>query len=193
MPDLSFPILAQLAACRGARFARFTYTAKESGEVAQHTLILGADMRDLYERDIATVEAMLPTLSGLELQAAQEILSSLAVSLSGGIGNNPAFTHSADARGEGNETYIPVDGIPGVKIHRETGELHVSGLSQRKVIIREGTYKVVKSRPLTLAKRKIDRELRRGTIRQFALPSVTSAALNGVTIDIGEVWRIPQE
>lgn len=181
---ITFPLLVQLQAMsgKGAKFASFTYTNAE-GEKAIHTLILGADMRALYEKDAATVEAMLPTLSGLELEAAQAILSSLAVSLSGGIGNNPAYVHGADMRGEGNETYTHVDGIPGVKVHNVTGEVYVNGLSERKVVLVEGTYKEVKSRPLTLAKKAIERNLRKSKVRQFKLASVSSARLNGETIE----------
>ncbi len=193
--SLAFPIIAQLAKCKGAKFASFTYTNRE-GEKAVHTLILGADTRALYEKDIATVEVMRSDIAtahasgslsdaefALQTQACNEILASLAVSLSGGIGNNPAYAHSADARGEGNETYVHVEGVEGVKIHRESGELYVQGLSERKVVLIAGTYKEVKSRPLTLAKKAIDKGLRRGKIRQFKLSEVSSARLNGETLE----------
>jgi hypothetical protein len=194
--SLAFPIIASLAKCKGAKFASFTYTNAE-GETAVHTLILGADTRALYEKDIATVEVMRSDIATahaagslskaefeLQTQACEEILSSLAVSLSGGIGKNPAYTHSADARGEGNETYMFVEGVEGVKIHRQTGVLYVNGLSERKVVLVEGVYKAPpKSAPLTLAKKAIDKGLRRGKFRQFKLSNVLDARMNGETIE----------
>lgn len=177
-------VLAKLSALSGAQFARFTYVAKTSGEVAEHTVILNFDVRTVYEKDIATLETLRPTLSGLDLQACDEILASLAVSLEGGIGDNPAYTHSADARGEGNETYINIPGLRGVSIHRETGEVYVKGLAESKRVIVEGEHKEVKSRPLTIAKRQLDKGLRRGKIRQFALGHLVSARINGDTLEL---------
>ena len=47
----------------------------------------------------------------------------------------------------------------GVKMHQETGELYLSGQVISKTIITPGTYKEVKSRPLTLAKKMIEKHL----------------------------------
>lgn len=176
--------LAMFAGMEGAQFASFTYRAKESGELAKHTVILNFSTRNVYEKDVAVVEAILanPDTDELTRIAAGELLSSLAVSLSGGIGNNPAYTHSADARGEGNETYTTL--FQGVKVHNITGEIYVYGLAESKTVLEAGTYKVVKSAPKTLAKKAIQKTLRSGKIRQFALGNVQSVRMNGDTLEL---------
>lgn len=167
--------LASLTA-KGARFVSFVYTAKGTGETARHTLLLGADIRNLYVKDAATLDALIPTLAGIELEAAQAVHSSLCVSLEGGIGNNPAYTAA--------DVYVTIQGLAGVKIHKVTGELHVMALAVSKDVIEAGTYKVVKSAPLTLAKKAIEKGLRKSAIRQFAVSGLTTATLNGETIEL---------
>lgn len=178
-------VIAKLSSLSGAQFASFTYRAKESGELARHTVVLNFSMRNLYEKDVVTVEAIAATETDpLKLQAAQEILSSLAVSLQGGIGNNPAYTHSEEARGEGNQTYVSIPSLPGVKVHRETGDVYVYGLSENKVVLEPGTYKEVKSKPLTIAKNGIRKVLRSGKVRQYSLGSLVEARINGDTLEL---------
>lgn len=185
MESLVGAVLGKLSTLGGARFASFTYRAKESGELARHTVILNFTMRDVYEKDIATVNDIVNgETDPLKLQAAQEILSSLAVSLEGGIGNNPAYTHGADARGEGNETYVTIPTLPGVKVHRTTGDVYVYGLSEAKVVLEAGTFKKVNSSAKTLAKKAIQRTLRSGKVRQYNLGSLVSARINGETLEL---------
>jgi hypothetical protein len=192
--DVLMDALAR-AATGGARFVSFIYR-NAKGELAKHTVIIQASFTNVYRDDLTTLEAKIASITAaladnpgdavltLQLQAAQEIHSSLCVSLSGGLGNNPAFTHSADARGAGNETYDAIDGLPGVKIHRETGEVHIHGLAHAKEVIEPGIYKPVKSRPLTLAKNAIDDELRRSKIRQFNVGRLLAARMFGETIEL---------
>lgn len=47
----------------------------------------------------------------------------------------------------------------GIKMHQQTNELYLSGQVVSKTIITPGTYKEVKSRPLTLAKKMIEKHL----------------------------------
>lgn len=183
--ELVGKVIAKLSALSGAQFASFTYRAKESGELARHTVILNFSMRTLYEKDVQRVEEIIATETDpLKLQAANEILSSLAVSLQGGIGNNPAYTHSEEARGEGNQTYVLIPSLPGVMVHRETGEVYVKGLSERKVVLEPGTYKEVKSKPLTIAKNAVRKELRSGKVRQYSLGQLVEARINGETLEL---------
>lgn len=57
----------------------------------------------------------------------------------------------------------------GIKMHRATGELYLSGLVRSKTVITPGTYKEVKSRPLTLAKKMIEQQLMMSKYRMFKL------------------------
>lgn len=171
-------ILAMLDNVKGAQFARFTYRAKETKELARHIILLGVDFEKAYTKDIATLEALLPeldakgTVYGL---AGREILASLKESLVVGLGHNSRYTLE--------DTYVHVGGLKGVSVHKETGVVSVLGFSQDKTVIEPGEYKIVHSAPKTIAKRQIDRQLRRGNIRRYLLPNLVSAAIAGETVD----------
>ncbi len=177
------PILRELAKVVGAKFAGITYTSKVSGKVltaetAKHTIILGASTEELYKRDIPLLSAMLATLSGDALLAATELLDSRVASVELGVGNTPEYTQA--------DTYIHIDGLPGVKLHKDTGALYLSGLAHDKTVIVPGTYRVVKSSPKTIAKDKIRKDLPSGRFRTFALSNVSRAALNGNVLEVDE-------
>lgn len=174
-------LLKALAGMRGAQFASFVYVAKASGprltdETARHVVILGADTSALYRRDLEALAEIAPSLSGLEAEAAELIAESRRVSLAVGVGHNPAYT-AADA--------YSVTGVQGVKIHNVTGELHVTGLTVRKDVTTAATYRTVKSKPETVARKSVEARLPSARFRQFKLSGVTVAKLNGETIELG--------
>ena len=180
-------LLESLATMAGARFASFVYVAQPSGprltvEVARHLLILGASTENLYRRDLETLDAIAPTLTGLQVAAAAKIRASRTESLDKGVGNNSAYT--------GADAYAPT-AIKGVKVHLETGNLHVSGLTMRKDVIVKATYRKVNSKPETIARQEVEAMLPSAKYRQFRLDGVTVAKLNGDTLEISTASDIP--
>lgn len=173
-------LLDQLSSVKGAKFASFTYRSKETGELARYTVILGVDYGALYQKDRDTLEGMLPSLSGLEREAGQALLQSITESLEKGLGNNHRYTHGP----EQGDTYVSLTGVPGAKVNKNDGALHLVCIMQSKTVLEPGTYKEVKSKPLTLAKKKLEKNLRRSAIRQFVLSGLTSARLNGETLEL---------
>lgn len=174
-------LIHQLTQCKGAKFAGLTYRSKETHELARYTVILGVDRTALYQKDRETLRTMLPSLEGLPKQAAEALLASIEESLAKGLGNNSAYTHGP----EQGDTYLTFDGLPDVKLNVNDGVLHLMAIVQSKTVLEEGEYKHVNSKPLTLAKNAIRRELRQSKIRQFALPNLSKAKLNGETLELG--------
>lgn len=174
MRNTPFQLIAPIAqtAKTGARFASFTYTAKGTGERAQHTLALGVSIENAYRRDVAILSKLRPSLKGVEAQACDELLASLRESLEKGVGNNSAYTCKG--------VYAPI--CRGVKVHEGTGALHVTGFTLGKRVLNEGTYATVKSSPKTIAKNKLKRRMKSGKFRQFAFESLESARLDGKTL-----------
>jgi hypothetical protein len=175
-------ILDSLGKKLGATFASFTYQTKETGEVAKYNLVLGASTENLYKKDVVLLERMVKLLKGIKAQqhtilAAEELLASRNESLTKGIGNNDAYTNA--------DTYYYVAGLNGVRVHKDTGVLYVSGLLNRKEVLIAGTpRKKVNSAPKTIAKKKIGYILPSGRYRLFVLPNVTRAALNGDVLEL---------
>lgn len=174
-------LLDQLSKIRGARFASFVYRSKETGELARYVVNLGVDYGKMYRSDAATLRDLLPSLSGIYEEAATALLKSLELSLSKGIGNNPFYTHGP----EQGDTYATVDGIPFAKLNTNDNVLHVVGILHRKEVIEAGEYKEVNSRPLTIAKRTLEKaHLKRGKFRQFRFDNIRTAKLNGEVLEL---------
>lgn len=169
-----------------AQFASLTYTAKESGETARHTLILGASYCAMIEKaKLAlelTPESELITLGiapEIATQAKCEMLASFAKTLAttGKGMKNDTYTNA--------DTYIPT-AVPGIKYNVNSGELALFGLALSKAVITPGVYKTVNSKPLTIAKRKIEKHVRTLSPKTFIVKAESFEAmrLNGETIEL---------
>lgn len=186
-------LVSILSEGKSAKFASVTYRAKGTGELARHLLILNFDVEAIYTKDIETLETQSPVdmqifykmfLSDIDyptfLLAWKEVLHSMKLSLQTGVGNNPFYTHAP----MNGDTFIQMDGVKGVKLHKETGVVYILGYSQGKEVIEKGEYKTVNSKDKTICKREIDKMLRRGKIRSFIIKNITRAALNGEVLEI---------
>lgn len=173
-------LLAELAKIVRPRFASFTYRSKETGELARFVVLLGVEYTGLVIEAKAVIEAKLAELGGISRDAALALIKSYTDTIEKGAGNNPRYTHGP----EQGDTYVHLAGIDGVKVNKNDGVLHVSGLVISKVVLEPGTYKKVNSAPLTLAKRELERELKKSKWRQFALTNIQSARLNGETLEL---------
>jgi hypothetical protein len=164
---------------KGAKFASVVYTAKRNGEKARHTIILGCDYLAMLEKDMTTATEMLASLSGTEKLACEEIIASLAKSI------HCLVTGERNDDNTCVDTYVHIQGVSGVKVHKETGEMYVAGMAQAKVVLEAGTPdKPVKSSDKTLAKRHIEKSLRKSHYRTFSLLQVATVKLNGETLEI---------
>jgi hypothetical protein len=172
-------LLAELAKVTRPKFASFTYRNAE-GELSRYTLLLGVEYTPLIIDAKEAVERMLPQLSGIPQDAALALIKSYTDTIEKGAGNNPAYTHGA-AQGD---TYVHIKGIDNLKVNKNDGVLHVSGLLMSKVVLESVEYPQVNSKPLTLAKKAIERGLRKSKWRQFALTNIQSARINGETLEL---------
>lgn len=177
-------LIGLIGSGKGAKFASLTYKVESTGEVARHTLILGAKTEVLYKKDIAALEKMLAgEMTPAYREAAEQLLTSRKESLDKGIGNNSKYVHSK----ENADTYTQVDGIPGVKVHKQTGVVYVVALSEDKVVLVEATNPKAPTKhktEVTAAKSKIEYLLPSGRVRQFTLKNVTRAAINGDVLEL---------
>ena len=164
----------------GARFASFTYT-NEAGEKSRYNVIMGVNIESLYKSDLRTLKTLRNTLTGVKLTACDELIASITESLTKGIGNNSAYTLKG--------YYTPISQNGEIKLHEdETGNqfLYVRGYVVKKTKLIEGTYKTVKSSEKTLAKKEIEKSLKRGKIRTFKINTndLHSIKVNGLTLEL---------
>lgn len=165
----------------GARFIGLTYT-NEAGETSIYNLIMGINIVSLYKSDLRSLKALRPSLTGIQAVACDELIASVSESLTKGIGNNSAYTL------KGYFTPITPNGEVKLHVDESTGEtfLYIRGYSLKKTVLVKGTYKTVNSSAKTLAKKEIEKSLKRGKIRTFKINvnSLQSVRMNGMSIEI---------
>jgi len=168
----------------GCRFCSLTYT-NQNNEKSRYTIHFGHDIKALYEADLLEVELMLADtqnpLTGIDRQAAMEIRDSIQESLTMGIGNNSKYTLKGYYDGVSDNSEI--------KVHTEEDGsrfLYIRGYVHAKTVLVEGVYPKVNSRPLTLAKKKINKNLKRDKIRTFKINvnQLHLVKVNGLTLEI---------
>jgi len=163
-----------------ARFASFVYESKSTGEVARYTIQLGFSYRNCLEKSKLALEIESASLNGLDKQAADELLNSFAASLNGTQENYTKENTYVDVSDSSGKT------VQGIKRNINDNTLQIFGLLHSKVQISPPTIedKPVKSRPLTVAKNKLRKDLPVGKFREFALEYLNVVKLNGETLEL---------
>lgn len=164
----------------GARFVGLTYT-NENGEKSKYRLVMGSNLVSLYKSDLRSLKKLRPSLEGVKALACDEIIASIENSLTKGIGNNDAYTLKG--------YYTPITPNGEVKLHvNEKGETHlyIRGYVLTKTVIEKGVYKSVNSSDKTLAKKELEKSLKRGKIRTFKINVgvLEGIRMNGMDIEI---------
>lgn len=139
----------------------------ESGELADFNIVFHISYLNALKRSVAVLEALVPD-SPLQALAKHELLTSYHTSIEKGE------TIAVEDIDDAYQRFFDSDGkyIKGVKMHIETGNLHLYGFAHQKVVIEPGTYKKVNSKPLTIEKNKLSRLTPVSKFRQFRiLPS----------------------
>ena len=172
---------------KACQFASLTYLSKKHGELARYTVNLGFSYHNLVEKSVTELEILIreneTVWTPLQKQAAAEVMASFKKTL------------SAHARGEQNEDYtkkgqyIPIGN--GVNLNTTDNTIQLFGLVQSKKVLVEGIYPTVNSRPLTLAKQAVTKQLSISKFREFALDlsQVAQVKVNGDTLDMEPVSR----
>lgn len=155
------------------------------GEKADVIVDTNASYTELVKSSIAMMALVDPAEiaqeTGVDVEicraAHAELLGSLRNTVELGAGNNPAYSHGEAKRGE-DATYETLS--HGVKLHLDSGCLHVSGIVIGKRKLVEGTYPVVNSRPKTVAKDAMRDRLPLAKWRQYKLtPANVEAVVLG--------------
>jgi hypothetical protein len=159
---------------KGTRFVSLTYTSKNTGEVARHTLLLGASYEKILSVDHTKVlmDGFRDTTE-LQAQARREVLASLYKSIQAAKNGTVSEDYTRK-----NEERIQL----GKGVFLVSSGLQITGYSIAKKVLQAGVYKHVNSKPLTLAKQAIERDLKRSKIRNFCLSNVSAARIEGKTL-----------
>lgn len=164
----------------GCQFASLTYLSKTDKSLARYTVNLGFSYHNAVLKSVTELEIIMAEMvdkTTLAYQAAVEVMESLKKTL------------AAHANGEQNDDYtkkgqyIPIGN--GLNLNTTDNTIQLFGLLQSKVVLVEGERKPVKSKPLTIEKNKIRKQLTVSKFREFALDNenVAGVKVNGQTME----------
>lgn len=178
IPALSIAkLIDAIRAIKGNAFVSFTYRSKETGELARHTVQLGADYGNTLRKSMEELTAKKHLLSGIDLEACDALIASYSKSL------------ATFQLGVKNDSYACADVYEslgdGLKFHKESETLYIDGMAIQKKVLEAGVYKVVNSKPLTLAKNALAEDLPVSRYRQFRIAgeNLQSVKIAGNEID----------
>jgi len=153
------------------RFIALNNYENSHGEVSNYTIQLNTNYVNKVHKDIAKLE-VLKCESEIAEKARISLLNSLQKNL------NPE-TASAQSKAQKN-AYYHVD--KNVKINKTNGDIYINGMLIQKTVLINGVYPEVNSRPLTIEKNKIKKELLTSKYRQFFLRGIPELHMNGKVI-----------
>jgi hypothetical protein len=146
--------------CRIGTIHNYTNT---DGEVSNQQVLIGFNYGNMLESDLATLQKYRPATSSVEIVAHAELIASIQSSIAAYKAGtaNPNYTNA--------ETYENLG--HGVKKHKESGFYHFDAIVIKKEIVKpsEKEKKDVKSSDKTLAKKRLEKMLKRSKFRQFKI------------------------
>ena len=182
MKSLLAEISKAITNIKGCQFASLTYLSKTDGSLARYTVNLGFSYHKAVVQSVTDLEIIMAEIvdkASLRYQAAVEVMESLKKTL------------TAHEQGTQNEDYTKKDQYisigNGLNVNTTDNSLQLFGLLHSKVVLREGEpKKKVNSKPLTIEKNRIRRELTIGKFREFALDkaNIAGVKVNGETLEV---------
>jgi len=153
----------------------------ENTEVADVLINVGVSYGNAKEKDLQTLKSAdvdLLTIACRDFsrevieQAVQEKIKSI---------ESPSENRSKGQQ----DAYIFLNEQKTLKYCPNTNSVLIFAMRVRKTVIKEGVYKEVKSKELTLAKRAVDRvlDLRCAKFKQYKLSNITAIKTSGDTIE----------
>ena len=172
MKSTIFDLLLNLGKARGTQFVSVRGYENSEGEIANYVLNLGSKYENAKKKDIARLQAILKEgkfTSDLQKQAVEDVLQSLIA--------------PSEARSKGQtETYETVQGFPMLKRHVVTKDLYIYGQKISKKVLVAGNYKHVNSKPLTIEKNKVRKDLSTSKLRLMKLGKEDEIVVRGRVI-----------
>lgn len=165
--DKNVKLVVTAKTIKGTSFVGIRDYENKQGELSNYTLNVGINYENVLKNDFNTLKnnqvEIVETLKksypiAIIEQAYNELLTSLEKRLSDEI-------TKANLRAENDKTILASDAqidayinlTKGVKLHKDTMQLHVFGLVVKKTVLKAIEYKQTKSRELTIVKNKIEK------------------------------------
>jgi hypothetical protein len=183
-------IIAMFANLNGSSFVGIKgYTSSTTGEVANHVVNANFSYGNAVEKDLKALNGA----TDADVQAiaekygfAPELIKTAIIKLRDAfVKNQNPETASAQSVAQ-SDAYYPITNS--IKLHIESGKIHIYALAVSKQVLVEGEYKSVNSRELTLCQNAVKKyfDFSTAKYRNFI---VDPAQLSGVNIN-GEKFSL---
>lgn len=159
----------------GVSFLSIRNYTNASGETANHLVNIGINYAKAKAKDIETLKNL--DINEHNFKSDLALIEEARQALIAELTNPNANRSQAQA-----DAYTPI--VDGLKVHNESGKLIIYAFREKKTVITEGTYKTVKSRPLTIAKNELRKLLRVGKFKNFAIELGNELKANGETLEL---------
>jgi hypothetical protein len=157
----------------GVSFVSIKNYTNKQGEIANHLFNIGIRYENAKKKDVDT----LLTLREHEFKSDESLLKEARQALI------DSFINPSKAQSEAQkDAYTHI--CEGLKVHNVTGELYIYGYRENKTVIKQGEYKTVNSKPLTIAKDEIRKLLKTNKFVNFSLEVGNTLKLNGETLEL---------
>jgi hypothetical protein len=168
-------LLEKLKTITGVSFVSVIYT-NEQNEKQHTTFNVGVSYEKAKQKDLEYLKNL--DITELNSDLSVEILTEATQSLI----NDFEKTISKEKVKTNNFIHI----TNGLKQHTENNELYVYGMQVHKTILSEGEYELKNSKPLTIAKNTIRKNLKTSKYRQYKIGRAEQFKIKGDTIVFGE-------
>lgn len=172
----------------GAKFIAVNgYESKSSGEVANHNINVNVNVENAKKADLIRLKnfpaSQLNEIAlnvGASKEDALRAIEELIISAEKNLSKDKADrTNQSQAQ---SDSYASLG--KGLRLHLDTMEVYISGFANSKVVIKEGIFKTVNSKPKTLVKKTISKTLKMYKFRNFKLGQAETLTVTGSTIQL---------
>jgi flagellar biosynthesis component FlhA len=161
----------------GCKFVSIRNYRNNEGEVSNYLINVGLSVQDQKEKDLVKLNEAKFENPLLE-KARIEMIETKTKNLNKETASNQSLAQT--------DAYVSI--APNVRLHKETYSFKVTGFKVKKEVIVPIEYKAVNSSPLTIAKKKVGKEINllMDNFRQFSFENMenTTIKLNGETIEV---------
>ena len=137
-----------------------------NGEISNNIVNIGASLENAKNKDIEFLKGKTGSTEIEEIARLELIKSLESPNANRSKGQIDAYTTIAK----------------GIKVHNATGEIYVFGLRMKKEIVQPGTYPIVNSKELTIAKNILRKDLKSSKFTQFKISEISEIRIAGEEI-----------
>ena len=149
----------------GVSFVNVKGYESTKNEISNQLINVGASYSNAVSKDIEYLENL--DVNTLETSLCKDLLNEARLALIKGL-KTPSKIRSQAQK----DAYQIL--TKGIKVHNENRKLYIYGYLVSKDVIQKGTYPKVNSRPLTIAKRFLKKNLKTANFRLFIIEMADS-------------------